>query len=186
MHSFLHFLAASTPSTTAKGTKHNSASSTYFLIIIALFAVVYLFFIRPRSQRARQQRTAGNQINVGDEVMSAGGIYGRVVAIDADVVEVEVSPGVVMNFTRRAISPRQGTTPGGSAPGGSAPAPTGQAAGPASDDWDTPPAVQDQGTDQPVTDVPQHDAPNGQRPETSGSQHPEGDDASGPEPGGTS
>jgi preprotein translocase subunit YajC len=171
MHPFLHFLAASTTSTTTKHSK-SSGSQWTFLIIIGLFAVVYLFFIRPRSQRARQQRATGNQISVGDEVMSAGGIYGRVVAVDSDVVEVEVSPGVVMSFTRRAISPRQGAARG--------PAQTsaGAAAGPANDEWDTPPALRDH----PVEpDGPE--AADGRRPEGSDDQRPEDDDASGPESG---
>ena len=44
--------------------------------------------------------------------MSAGGIFGRVVAMDGDSVDVEVAPGVVMTFLRRAISARpQSATP---------------------------------------------------------------------------
>ncbi len=46
--------------------------------------------------------------------MSAGGIFGRVIALDSDAVEVEVAPGVVMTFLPKAISLRPGTTGGGS------------------------------------------------------------------------
>ncbi len=113
MHLHLIILAQSTTSTTvAKGSK---GSGNYYplLIMIALFALIYVFFLRPRQQRLRQQQTQSRQLSVGDEVMSAGGIYGRVVALDADAVEVEVSPGVVMTFTKRAISARP-QPPGGS------------------------------------------------------------------------
>ncbi len=71
-----------------------------------VFGAVYFFFIRPRQQRMRQQQTQARQLSVGDEVVSAGGIHGRVVAIDNDVAEVEVAPGVVMTFLRRSISAR--------------------------------------------------------------------------------
>lgn len=106
MHFLIHVLAQSTPPTTAKASKSSGSSVAPLLIIVVIFAVVYFLFIRPRSQRMRQQQTAAKQLSVGDEVMSAGGIYGRVVALDNDAVEVEVSKGVVMTFTRRAISPR--------------------------------------------------------------------------------
>jgi preprotein translocase subunit YajC len=132
MHLFLHLLAASTTSTTTKGSKSSSSSSVALLVIIGLFAVVYFLFIRPRTQRMRQQQSAGKQLSVGDQVMSAGGIFGTVVALDADVVEVEVAPGVVMSFIPRAVSLRTGTQ------SGSAAAPTPPAV---HDDWDGPPAV---------------------------------------------
>ena len=71
-----------------------------------VFGAIYFLFIRPRQQRLRQQQTQARQLSIGDEVVSAGGIYGRVVAIDDDVAEVEVAPGVVMTFLRRSISAR--------------------------------------------------------------------------------
>lgn len=116
MHPSLIALAQATATTAAKSSKSSSGSYLPLLIIIAIFVVGYILFIRPRQQRARQQQSASRQVAVGDEVMSAGGIYGRVVALDADSVEVEVSPGVVMTFTRRAISARQQAGgPGGGA-----------------------------------------------------------------------
>lgn len=106
MHQLLHLAQATTPTTAGKS--HSSGSSyVSLLIIVAIFVVAYFVFLRPRQQRMRQQQSASRQIGIGDEVMSAGGIFGRVVAIDGDEVEVEVAPGVVMTFMRRAISPRQ-------------------------------------------------------------------------------
>lgn len=86
----------------------SSSSGSYFplLVIIALFAVVYFFFLRPRSQRMRQQQQATNTLKVGDEVVSAGGILGRVTAIAGDEVVVEVSPGTTLTFWRRAVNLR--------------------------------------------------------------------------------
>jgi preprotein translocase subunit YajC len=106
MHSLLTLIAQSTPPTTAGKATKSSGSYVPLLIIVALFGLVYVFFLRPRQQRMRQQQTGTRELAIGDEVMSAGGIFGRVVALDADQVEVEVAPGVVMTFVRRAISPR--------------------------------------------------------------------------------
>lgn len=109
-------LAQSTTTTTAKGNTSSSSSFVPLLVIALIFGVVYFAFIRPRSQRLRQQQTRARELAIGDEVMSAGGIYGRVVALDSDAVEVEVAPGVVLTFTRRAISARPPTTPAEPAP----------------------------------------------------------------------
>jgi preprotein translocase subunit YajC len=104
--------AGTSSTTTASSAKSSGSSAAPLLIIVAIFAVVYFLFIRPRQQRMRQQQSAGKQLSVGDEVMTAGGIFGRVVALDADQVEVEVSPGVVMTFLRRAINPRPPSSSG--------------------------------------------------------------------------
>ncbi|MDE3206394.1 MAG: preprotein translocase subunit YajC [Acidobacteriota bacterium] len=101
-----------TPTTVAKSSK-SSGSYVPLLVIIVIFALVYFLFLRPRQQRMRQQAGAGRQIAVGDEVMTAGGIFGTVVALDVDAVEVEVSPGVVMTFLPRAVSLRQQPGRGG-------------------------------------------------------------------------
>lgn len=115
MHTLTDILAATTTTTHSS---HKSSASSYTLIFIVLvFGAIYFLFIRPRQQRLRQQQTQAREISIGDEVVSAGGIYGRVVAIDNDVAEVEVSPGVVMTFLRRSISARPTTPPDNPGPG---------------------------------------------------------------------
>ncbi len=151
MHPRLALLAATT-STTVAG-KHKSSNSAEFLLFIAvIFFVVYFLFLRPRQQRAKRAQTQGKQLGIGDEVMSAGGIYGKIVAIDSDVVEVEVAPGVVLSFTRRAISAQPATGPApprGPAPS-SRPAPVDDALA-AEDDWS---AHDSDGPEDPVADKP--------------------------------
>jgi preprotein translocase subunit YajC len=104
MHT-LHTLLAATATTTAKK-KSGSSSTITFLIILVLFFGVYMLFIRPRQQRMKQAQQQARTLSVGDTVVSAGGIQGTVVALDTDVAEVEVAPGIVLTFTRRAINPR--------------------------------------------------------------------------------
>jgi preprotein translocase subunit YajC len=137
MHLLLTLIAQSTPSTTAAKASKSSGSYVPLLIIVALFGLVYVFFLRPRQQRLRQQQTCTRELSVGDEVMSAGGIFGRVVALDADEVEVEVAPGVVMSFVRRAISPRPAASSPGA--GGSRARPATKASEPVDDPWEPEP-----------------------------------------------
>ncbi len=56
----------------------------------------------------KRQQVVAKQIDVGDLVISAGGIHGKVVALDDDVAEVEVAPNVVLTFLRRAINVHPG------------------------------------------------------------------------------
>jgi preprotein translocase subunit YajC len=151
MHQLLsHFLQATTSTTTAKS-KSSGSSYVSLLVIVAIFVVGYFAFLRPRQQRMRQQQSATRQIGIGDEVVSAGGIFGRVVAMDADQVEVEVAPGVVMTFLRRAISARPQTGPN-----------PGRAPEPADEPWDIPSSSHDnpQGTEEPPPGGPGDDRDN--------------------------
>jgi preprotein translocase subunit YajC len=109
MHLIAHILAASTTPTTAGKSSSKGGSLLPIFALVLIFGAVYLLFLRPRQQRMRQQLTASREMAIGDQVVSVGGIHGTVIALDADVAEVEVSPGVVLTFQRRAINAKPGT-----------------------------------------------------------------------------
>ncbi|MGC8513378.1 MAG: preprotein translocase subunit YajC [Acidimicrobiales bacterium] len=124
MHILLSTLAQSTPSTTVAKSTSSSGSLTPYLVLILIFAGGYFLFIRPRNRRTRAQQATLRQVGLGDEVMSAGGIFGTVVSVSPDSVGVEVSPGVVMTFLPRMVS-RRPNSPAGGPPLGAPPAPAG-------------------------------------------------------------
>lgn len=76
------------------------------LVPILMFGLVYLLLIRPQQQRVRAQRELVAGLEVGDEVVTVGGMLGRVVALEEDVVSVEAAPQVVLRFRRGAIGGR--------------------------------------------------------------------------------
>jgi len=61
-----------------------SGSPVFLLVIVVLGAAAYFLLIRPQQQRTRQQREQMTSIEVGDEVLTAGGIVGRVLEMDDD------------------------------------------------------------------------------------------------------
>ena len=78
-------------------------SGAGFLIIIVAFAFLYFVLVRPQKRRQLQSRQMLSNLDVGDEVVTAGGIYGRIVELmEADVV-VEIAPEVRVKVARRAI-----------------------------------------------------------------------------------
>ena len=74
-----------------------------FIFVIG-FLLIWLIVVRPQKRRQNQQRDMLNELNVGDEVLTAGGIYGTVSAIEEDEVTVEIAPNTQVRVARRAIA----------------------------------------------------------------------------------
>ncbi len=74
-------------------------------IIVALFGLVYVMFIRPQQARQKAQRETSDTISPGDEVLTVGGIYGIVQELDeeGDLI-VEISEGIHVRVARRAVA----------------------------------------------------------------------------------
>ena len=78
-------------------------------LIYALFGVaLYMLFIRPARARSRAALQMQQQLGPGVEVMTTSGIFGSVVAVEDDVLLVEVAPGVRLRFAKAAV----GLSPG--------------------------------------------------------------------------
>ena len=76
----------------------------YLIIIVVLFAAMWLFLIRPQRRRQVEQARLQDSIAAGDEILTAGGVYGTVRTIEEDVVQVEIAPGTVIKLDRRAVA----------------------------------------------------------------------------------
>jgi preprotein translocase subunit YajC len=67
----------------------SSGSSVTFVVILVVIGVVgYFFLLRPQQQKARRQRAEQSAIEVGDEIVTVGGIVGTVLDIDSERVTV--------------------------------------------------------------------------------------------------
>jgi preprotein translocase subunit YajC len=76
--------------------------------LVLLGGVFYFLLLRPNRTRQRQQQSLLESLKVGDEVMTAGGIFGTLKAIDEedDTVTVEIAPGTEVRMLRRGIAQR--------------------------------------------------------------------------------
>ena len=75
------------------------------LIFIALMFVVFWFFlIRPQKKRMEAQRQLIQSVEEGDEIVTMGGIFGTVQAIDDEEMQLEVSPGTSIRVLRSAVA----------------------------------------------------------------------------------
>jgi preprotein translocase subunit YajC len=76
----------------------------YLIIIVVLFAVMWLFLVRPQRRRQVQQSQMQDALQRGAKVLTAGGIHGTVQKLEDDIVHVEIAPGTVIRVDRRAIA----------------------------------------------------------------------------------
>jgi preprotein translocase subunit YajC len=75
-----------------------------FLPLILIFVVFYFLLIRPQQKKAKQHQEMLGKLKRNDEVMTSGGIYGKVVALADNVVTLEVAPNVRIRVNRPQIS----------------------------------------------------------------------------------
>ncbi len=75
-----------------------------FLPMIAIFVVFYFLLIRPQQKKQKEARAMLDALEKGNEVVTAGGVLGRIVKIDEQYVTVEVAQNVQMVVQRGAIS----------------------------------------------------------------------------------
>jgi preprotein translocase subunit YajC len=74
------------------------------LFPLLFLGLMWFVLIRPQQQRVRRQHQLVASLEVGDEVVTAGGIVGRIVALNEDEAHIEVASGVVMRFLRLAVN----------------------------------------------------------------------------------
>jgi len=79
-------------------------SFTPLLLIVLLFGVMYFMMIRPQQKRRREAQAMQSSLGPGDEIVTIGGLHATVVAVEDDVVTVEIAPDVQVRFARPAIA----------------------------------------------------------------------------------
>jgi preprotein translocase subunit YajC len=75
-----------------------------FLPMVAIFVVFYFLLIRPQQKRAKETRTMLSALQKGDEVVTAGGIVGKISKISDAYVTLEIAPNVEINIQRSAVT----------------------------------------------------------------------------------
>jgi preprotein translocase subunit YajC len=74
------------------------------LPLILIFVVFYFLLIRPQAKRAKEHKAMVAALSVGDEVVTTGGILGKVTEMGEQFLTVEVADGVRIKVQRHTIS----------------------------------------------------------------------------------
>ena len=75
-----------------------------YLFIPVLLALVWFMLIRPQRRRQQEAQRLLESIGVGKEIVTAGGLYGTVTAIEDDEVRVEIADGIEVRVAKRAVA----------------------------------------------------------------------------------
>ena len=75
-----------------------------YLFILVLLALVWFMLIRPQRRRQQEAQRLLESIGVGKEIVTAGGLYGTVTAIEDDEVRVEIADGIEVRVAKRAVA----------------------------------------------------------------------------------
>ena len=74
-----------------------------FLPIILMFVLLYFLMIRPQMKRAKEQKTMIDALQKGDEVITAGGVLGRITSVSDAYLTVEIAPSTEVTVQRIAV-----------------------------------------------------------------------------------
>ena len=75
-----------------------------FIPLILIFLIFYFLLIRPQQKKQKEHKVLLNSIKRGDEILSSGGILGKVIKVDNDKLTVEIAKGVNVIIIRSTVA----------------------------------------------------------------------------------
>lgn len=71
---------------------------------VLFIGVLYLLLIRPQQKRAKEHRQLVSNLDVGSDIVTIGGLHGRVVDLTDDTMDLEVTDDIVLRFQRSSLA----------------------------------------------------------------------------------
>jgi len=75
-----------------------------FVPLILIFAIMYFLLIRPQQKKVKQHRAMVEALRKGDQVVTGGGIVGKVLKVDGPEIQIEIAQGVRIKVLRSTLS----------------------------------------------------------------------------------
>lgn len=88
----------------AAGGAGAGAAFAQFIPLILIFAIMYFLMIRPQQKRVKQHREMVGALKKGDQIVTQGGVIGKVAAVRDDEIEVEIASGVKVRIVRSTVA----------------------------------------------------------------------------------
>ena len=90
----------------AAGGEEAGSSSIWsmLILVVVFFAMMYFLSIRPQRKRQKEHRRMMDEMQRGDKVITAGGIYGLVERVDADAIVIKVESGGTLRVAKGSVS----------------------------------------------------------------------------------
>ncbi len=78
-------------------------SLSFIIMMVVIFAIMYFFMIRPQNKKQKEIMRFRKNLEAGQSVVTAGGIYGKIKELDDNVVVLEIAPNVKIRIDRNSI-----------------------------------------------------------------------------------
>ncbi len=101
----LLFIGGCVPTETSEGESNWPVTILFLALIFGLF---YFLMIRPQRKRQKEHQHMTEELRVGDRIITAGGIYGKIESLSQDSVVLKIESGTTIRVARASISGRQG------------------------------------------------------------------------------
>ncbi len=75
-----------------------------FAPFILIFVLFYLLILRPQRRQEQRRRQMLDSLKRGDRVVTTGGIYGKIVGVDGDILTVEIAKGVNVKMSKQGVA----------------------------------------------------------------------------------
>lgn len=75
-----------------------------FLPLIGIFVLFYFLLIRPQMKRAKEHKTLLSALAKGDEIVTGGGVLGRITEVGDDFISLEIANGVVVKVQKHSVA----------------------------------------------------------------------------------
>ncbi|MPV85677.1 preprotein translocase subunit YajC [Ostreibacterium oceani] len=85
------------------GQSGSGESFTTLIMLVAIFAIFYFLVIRPQQKKQKELRGLIEALKKGDEVLTAGGIVGRIVDLDEQFIDLEIAPNTTIKMQKNTV-----------------------------------------------------------------------------------
>jgi preprotein translocase subunit YajC len=106
--SVLIFIGGCLPQADGQAAESNPNSTWYMIaFLVVIFALFYFVMIRPQRKRQKEQQTMIAELQKGNKVITAGGIYGTIESISEDSVVIKVESGTTLRVNKGSVALRR-------------------------------------------------------------------------------
>ncbi len=88
----------------AQGAPQQGGSGSFLLMMVGFFAIFYFLLIRPQTKQAKEHKQMVESLSKGDEVVTTGGMLGRVIKIGDNFILLEISKELEVKIQKSAVS----------------------------------------------------------------------------------
>ena len=93
-----------TPAWAQSGSAAQGGGIESLILIVLMFGVLYFLMIRPQMKRAKETKAMVEALQKGDEVVTAGGLVGRITKLGEQYITLEIAPNTEIVVQRAAVS----------------------------------------------------------------------------------